>query len=489
MPTLQFGSTARLDNLMLWLPQLRSAEGKWRLPLADASAPALLVAVTEGASERAVAAVARALADDAGLALWAVTCAALRGEEQLLTTAAIADWLSRESRGVLVWSDGPEQVSADAARVAEYQRLQRSSRALARRARMQLPPGVDGERAYLLGLLDRAGRWWELAAELERSASASPIAAAPGGQRPSVPQWLAGSAASSRLEPAIEASALADEPIDARAPQASEGTDCLVATLLPEISQRFARLASVDERFQARLEAEKLASLAEFAAGAGHEINNPIAVISGRAQLLLEGERDHERRRELAVINTQAMRVYEMISDLMLFARPPRPQLADCDLVKLVDRVVGEISMRAAERQVVVERQGVAGPAVIRADATQIVVALRTLCDNALGAMAGGGRLAITIDQSAKPLAGHQLGFAVTVRDTGPGISPEVRRHLFDPFYSGRPAGRGLGMGLAKCWRIVTNHAGAMEVESEPGHGAAFTVYLPAAASIADERI
>lgn len=469
---------------MLWLPKLRSAEGKWRLPLADASAPALLVAVMEGASERAVAAVARALADDAGLALWAVTCAALRGEEQLLTIAAIADWLSREARGVLVWSDGDEQFSADTALVAEYQCLQQSSRELARRARMQLPPSVDGERAYLLGLLDRAGRWWELAAELERSASASPPAGAADGQRPSVPQWLAGSAASRLLdELTIEASALADEPIDAPAPQAREGTDCLVAALLPEISQRLALPGTVDERFQARLEAEKLASLAEFAAGAGHEINNPIAVISGRAQLLLEGERDHERRRELAVINTQAMRVYEMISDLMLFARPPRPQLADCDLVEIVDRVAGEIFTRAAERQVVVERQGVAGPAVIRADATQIAVALRALCDNALGAMVGGGRLAITIDQAAKPLEGRQLRFAVTVRDTGPGISPEVRRHLFDPFYSGRPAGRGLGIGLAKCWRIVTNHAGTIDAANEPGHGAAFTIYLPAASS------
>lgn len=468
---------------MLWLPQLRSADGKWRLPLADASAPALLAALTEGASERARAVVALALEDDAALALWALSCAAARGEDQVRTVAALADWLARAARSVLVWAAGAEQVSTDAAWILKYERLRRSSRALARRVRMQLPPGIDGERASLLGLLHWADRWWNLAAELERSGSALAAESA-GGSRPTVPQWLADSPELSRLdELAHDSSALADEQVDAPGTPASDGAGALVASLLPEISARFARLESDDERLQPRLETEKLASLAEFAAGAGHEINNPIAVISGRAQLLLEAERDPERRRELAVINTQAMRVYEMISDLMLFARPPKPQPASCDLAEILDRVIREISARAAERHVVIERQGLAGPAVVRADANQIVVAMRALCDNALGAMVGGGRLTIAIDYSAKPPEGIQPGFVVTVRDTGPGLSREVRRHLFDPFYSGRPAGRGLGMGLAKCWRIVTNHAGAIEVTSEPSHGAAFTVYLPVAVS------
>ena len=66
------------------------------------------------------------------------------------------------------------------------------------------------------------------------------------------------------------------------------------------------------------------------------------------------------------------------------------------------------------------------------------------------------------------------------VTDTGPGISPEVRRHLFDPFYSGREAGRGLGFGLAKCWRIITDHGGQIDITSEPGRGATFVLRLPA---------
>src|SRR5262245_21085375 len=84
--------------------------------------------------------------------------------------------------------------------------------------------------------------------------------------------------------------------------------------------------------FEARLEREKLAGLMELAYGAGHEINNPLANIAARAQTLLEDERDPERRRKLQAIHRQAMRAHEMIADLMLFARPPKLELAPADL-------------------------------------------------------------------------------------------------------------------------------------------------------------
>jgi hypothetical protein len=70
------------------------------------------------------------------------------------------------------------------------------------------------------------------------------------------------------------------------------------------------------------------------------------------------------------------------------------------------------------------------------------------------------------------------------VADNGPGIGPDVRRHLFDPFYSGREAGRGLGFGLPKCWRIARSHGGRIDVESTPGRGATFVVTLPRRATL-----
>jgi len=229
--------------------------------------------------------------------------------------------------------------------------------------------------------------------------------------------------------------------------------------------------------FQRQLEIEKLESLAEFAAGAAHEINNPLAVIAGRAQLLLRGERDPERRRELAVINGQAMRIHEMIADLMLFARPPRPQAADCDLAALVASLVAELRPKAIEREITLSFDAPGGPLVILADATQLSVALKAIVENALAVLVPGGTIDIVVRR--KDDNGHGTKAEIVIRDTGPGISPEVRRHLFDPFYSGRGAGRGLGMGLAKCWRIITNHHGRIDVESSPGHGATFTIRLP----------
>ena len=136
----------------------------------------------------------------------------------------------------------------------------------------------------------------------------------------------------------------------------------------PTISPDWRRLES---DFQRTLEAEKLEAMAEFAAGAGHEINNPLTVISGRAQLLLRDEPDAERRHALALISTQAMRVYEMIADMMLFARPPRPELQQVELIELVDAVVADLSPRAAGQETAIHRSGDPGPIFAEADPVQ----------------------------------------------------------------------------------------------------------------------
>lgn len=253
-----------------------------------------------------------------------------------------------------------------------------------------------------------------------------------------------------------------------------------------------ARLDESDPQFGEALQREKLAALAEFAAGAGHEINNPLTVIAGRAELLLKEESDPERRRSLALIAAQAMRVYEMIADMMLFARPPRPELQPVELVSLVDRLIAELSSAAVRQETTIRRSGDAGPVHLEADPVQLSVALRALCQNALEAIGHGGQIEIEVEcrqpqrgqshfrrdeNRDSPQAGDCV--AIHVRDDGPGITPEEQRHIFDPFFSARQAGRGLGLGLSKCWRIVTNHGGRVEVSSRPGHGAAFTIRLP----------
>jgi hypothetical protein len=233
-----------------------------------------------------------------------------------------------------------------------------------------------------------------------------------------------------------------------------------------------ARLHELETHFAQALEREKLEAMAEFAAGAGHEINNPLTVIAGRAQLLLRGETDPERRHALALMNAQAMRVYEMIADMMLFARPPQPNVKRFDIVKLIDGLIANLQASAARQETVLTRIGQQQPLEIEADPVQLTVAIRALVQNAFEALGNGGHVQVELQTTAEEL--H-----ISVTDDGPGVSEEERRHIFDPFYSARQAGRGLGLGLSKCWRIVTNHGGKVEVESSPARGAKFTIWLP----------
>jgi signal transduction histidine kinase len=176
------------------------------------------------------------------------------------------------------------------------------------------------------------------------------------------------------------------------------------------------------------------------------------------------------------------MRVYEMISDMMLFARPPKPKLAQCDISQAIASLLAELAPAAEARRVELESEIGHEPLMIRADREQLGVVLRSLAENALEAMSHGGRLQVAARRSTTDwgeLPAREC-LEITVRDNGPGIPPDVRPHLFDPFYSGRAAGRGLGLGLSKSWRIVANHGGRIDVESEFGRGAAFIVRLPA---------
>jgi signal transduction histidine kinase len=212
-----------------------------------------------------------------------------------------------------------------------------------------------------------------------------------------------------------------------------------------------------------------------------------LANISARAQTLLHEEHDPQRRRKLAAIHTQALRAHEMIADMMLFARPPQPKLAAVDLARLLAEVVEELAPAAAAQQteLLLHASAEAARLEVSADKTQLAVAVRALATNSLEALGREGRIELSLDmrraQSSPPVqsAGPDDSVQITVCDDGPGIPAEMRRHIFDPFYSGREAGRGLGFGLSKCWRIVSMHGGRIDVESRPGH-TVFTLNLPA---------
>ena len=112
-------------------------------------------------------------------------------------------------------------------------------------------------------------------------------------------------------------------------------------------------------------------------------------------------------------------------------------------------------------------------------DRTQLTMALRAIVINSLQALGAEGDVDVAVKRARAGGDGGAPCACIAVEDTGPGIPPHVRRHLFDPFYSGREAGRGLGLGLAKCWRVVSLHGGRIDVTSAPRQGTIFSVTLP----------
>lgn len=214
---------------------------------------------------------------------------------------------------------------------------------------------------------------------------------------------------------------------------------------------------------------QALAALAEFAAGAGHEINNPLATIIGRAQQLLRDEADPQRRHSLAVIAAQAYRVRDMIGDVMAFARPPSPQRSVVDVVPLTRDVVARLaeSMRAVDCTAVCDF-----PAELLAsvDPAQWSVVVSELLRNAVEAQTDrGGTVRLR-------LAATGADWTFSVIDSGRGFSELERRHAFDPFFSGRQAGRGLGFGLCKIWQIVRLHGGDVSIRSNESETCVATV-------------
>jgi len=221
------------------------------------------------------------------------------------------------------------------------------------------------------------------------------------------------------------------------------------------------------------LERQKLDALAEFAAGAGHEINNPLAIISGRAQLLLR-EIDHpEHRRQLGVIVAQVKRAYEMIADIRFFARPPQPEPTTFNLSEELKTLVAEQMPLMTEAGVSFHANIETEEVFVETDPVLLHVAVSALCNNAREAVQLTGGTVLLC------LCREDDAWKITVTDDGPGVSEEIRPLIFDPYYSGRQAGRGLGFGLPKAWRIMQLLGGSIRHVQGSTQESTFVLTLP----------
>jgi two-component system NtrC family sensor kinase len=221
-----------------------------------------------------------------------------------------------------------------------------------------------------------------------------------------------------------------------------------------------------------RLQAGKLAALAEFAAGAGHEINNPLAVISGQAQYLLSHERDWFReesedapRKAIESIVTQTRRIHGILRDLMQFAKPAPPCPGWVDLPALLGEVATALGELAARRRVRIEVALQPERLPVYADPAQLRTSLLCLLRNAIEAAPTDGWARLVL---RRPAEGESI--EVTIEDNGFGPEASQRPHLFDPFYSGRTAGRGRGLGLPIAWRLAHLQGGDVRLEPPRRH-------------------
>ena len=288
--------------------------------------------------------------------------------------------------------------------------------------------------------------------------------------------WLADGIGSGRF-PAGSFGREVDEvsAVDAELVQQHWSQSCEIQNWLPALATKLQRLGHLESQFEERLHTDKLAAMKELAYGASHEINNPLANISSRAQTLLHEEADPERRETLAAINRQAFRAYEMIADMMMFANPPEMKPSAVNLSAVMQTVVGEMTPDADALNNAIRISDIDEELEVFADPTQLAVAVRALLRNSLEAVGTGGNIRVAGWHDASSGVVH-----IEVQDDGPGISKSVREHLFDPFYSGREAGRGLGFGLSKAWQIMSEHGGSISVDSiDEQPGACFTLRFP----------
>jgi PAS domain S-box-containing protein len=227
---------------------------------------------------------------------------------------------------------------------------------------------------------------------------------------------------------------------------------------------------------------ERLASLGILAAGVGHEINNPLASMMAGVESLTRwlARRDFgkegvaEAEEILQTLDREVGRCRETTDKLMLLAQPFSTAPSWVDLNKVVRDTISLLRYQARRQSVeMVEELDPALPQLWAKD-TGMRSVVMNLMMNAVQAMVNGGALRVTTARNGDTVR-------VTVEDNGPGIPPQIMERMWDPFFTTKPLGKGTGLGLAITNRIVTRHGGTIQVESEVGRGAKFTVELPMA--------
>ncbi len=222
-------------------------------------------------------------------------------------------------------------------------------------------------------------------------------------------------------------------------------------------------------------QAEKLAAIGQLAAGMAHEINNPLFVISGRLEMILEQKGlFHNLRKDLVIINAQADRIRKLVDRLLKFARQTPPKLETININDAIEGVLPFLSYhKSLTSKIAIVKDLATDLRSVKGDLNQLQEVFMNLFINAYQAIPEGGKLHIK--------TGNFMDRFVEIRisDTGCGISPYNLKNIFMPFFSTKKDGTGLGLSI--CYNIIKSHNGSIDIESQVDKGTTFIIKLPLA--------
>jgi signal transduction histidine kinase len=235
---------------------------------------------------------------------------------------------------------------------------------------------------------------------------------------------------------------------------------------------------------------DRLKTVGRLAAGIAHELGTPLNVVAGRAALIASGKLgDYDVRTSAETIKSEADRITRIVRQLLDFARRRPPQRTVTDLHGLVEQSAELLRPLAEKQNVQIETARPEGAVTASVDVAQLEQVLTNVLVNAMQAMPNGGLVRTGVRQAecsadagaegaddAPPLDRY---VAITIADEGAGISPDDLEHIFEPFFTTKDVGEGTGLGLSIAYGIVEEHGGWIDVDSAPGEGSSFTIYLP----------
>lgn len=261
-----------------------------------------------------------------------------------------------------------------------------------------------------------------------------------------------------------------------------------------EVGHVVALAQDITEQKQAEegmIRAERLAAVGELAGRVAHEVNNPVAIISAKARILLADYRSELSPRtveELRKVVELADRVARIAQGLLSYCRPATGARAPVDIRVPVRKALAVVEEAARTAGVRIVEQIPNGLPPVNGNTDELAQVFLNLAVNALDAMPRGGDLTISarLEGTRRPDSPSRV--AVVVQDTGAGIPEAHRERIFEPFWTTKPEGKGTGLGLSICLGLVRSHGGDIAVTSEPGAGTRVTVRLPAETDGSAER-